>query len=447
MQPNRAKYVTLINVILKQIENGTLKQGDKLPSVRNLAFDMQVTPGTVARAYKELIDQNILEARVGDGTFVREYKAAVSHTPSDQLYLLSPRLPDIGQVAILRRGFIEFGNSAGFNELMAYPQRMDTATLQASYLRFIRDVPLGQTTAQDVVVTHGGQHGGVTALQAIRQHKQGDVITEDLSYPGFRHAAELSGTKLRPVATDIDGPIPEHFEQILRSHKISAFFTSAQVNNPTLRQTSNERRHILVDLCRKHDVDIVEDDCYRIGAYQGMSYRAIYPDGAWYVTSFSKSISPALRIGCVVCPENMADHLRNIVFFNSLGVSQATCRVAEYVMNHPRIAEIQVQIANETNRYIQAAVNVLGQFDIAWRDAVPMLWLQLPRGWRAAAFCQAAKDRGVLITPADAFTVRDGNAPQAVRISLNAEHGLDRFNAGIETLANLLRTPPAVEVV
>jgi len=53
----------------------------------------------------------------------------------------------------------------------------------------------------------------------------------------------------------------------------------------------------------------------------------------------------------------------------------------------------------------------------------------------------------VLITPADAFTVRDGNAPQAVRISVNAEHGLDRFTAGIETLANLLRTPPAVEVV
>ena len=52
-----------------------------------------------------------------------------------------------------------------------------------------------------------------------------------------------------------------------------------------------------------------------------------------------------------------------------------------------------------------------------------------------------------LITPADAFTVRDGNAPQAVRISVNAEHGLDRFTAGIETLANLLRTPPAVEVV
>jgi len=40
MQPNRAKFVTLINVILKQIENGTLKQRDKLPSVRNLAFDM-----------------------------------------------------------------------------------------------------------------------------------------------------------------------------------------------------------------------------------------------------------------------------------------------------------------------------------------------------------------------------------------------------------------------
>ena len=447
MQPSRAKYVTLINGILRQIENDTLKQGDKLPSVRNLTFDMQVTPGTVARAYKELIDQNILEARIGDGTFVREYRPTVTHTISDELYLLSPRLPDIGQVAILRRGFIEFANSAGFQELMAYPRRMDTASLQVAYLQFIGDVPLGQATSQDVVVTHGGQHGGVAALQAIRQRKEGGVITEDLSYPGFRHAAELSGSKLQPVSTDIDGPLPDHFQHILRTQKIAAFFTSAQVNNPTLRQTSNERRHILVDLCRKHDVDIVEDDCYRIGTYDGMSYRAIYPEGAWYVSSFSKSISPALRIGCVVCPENMANHLRNIIFLNSLGVSQAACRVAEYVLNHPRIAEIQRQIAHETNRYIRAAVNVLGQFDVAWRDSVPMLWLELPRGWRAAGFCQAAKDRGVLITPAEAFTVRDGNAPQAVRISVNAEHGLNRFTAGIETLANLLRSSPALEVV
>jgi DNA-binding transcriptional MocR family regulator len=76
-----------------------------------------------------------------------------------------------------------------------------------------------------------------------------------------------------------------------------------------------------------------------------------------------------------------------------------------------------------------------------------MLWLELPLGWRTTAFCQAAQDRGVLVSSSEVFTTREGNAPQAVRIAVNAEYGLERYLEAIDVLADLLRNPDYVSVV
>lgn len=445
--PRKTKYDKLISMLKRRIEMGELKAGDRLPPVRSLAFDLGAAPGTVARAYKELIKNGYLEAGVGQGTFVRRFKAAVAKAPVQTMYLRSPRLPDIGQVDILRLGFVEFANAAGFDELMAYPTRADTYGLQESYLSYFDDVPLGYVEPDDVVITHGGQHGGVVALQTIRKLRRGGIIVEDLSYQGFKSAADLVGIDVHAVRMDDDGPIPDEIRAIIAKHPIAAIFSSAEVNNPTTIRTTDARRAEIADIARDHDIHIVEDDCYRVGAYSGVSYRSLYPQRSWYVSSFSKSISPALRIGCVICPSGQASLLKNTVFNNSLGVSRSNCEVARFVLSHPKIADIQTLIADETNRYLQETVNRLGQFNIRWRENVPMLWLELPRGWRTTAFCQAAQDRGVLVSSSEVFTTRDGNAPQAVRIAVNAEYGLGRYLEAIDVLADLLRHPEYVSGV
>lgn len=443
----KTKYDKLIGLLKEQIETGRLKAGDRLPPVRNLAYDIGAAPGTVARAYKELIKNGYLEAGVGQGTFVRRFKAAVIKSSVRTMYLRSPRLPDIGQVDILRLGFVEFANSAGFDELMAYPTRADTYDLQSAYLSYFDDVPLGYVEPDDVVITHGGQHGGVVALQTIQKLRPGGIIVEDLSYQGFKSAADLVGITVHAVGMDEHGPDPDQIHAIIAEHRIAAIFSSAEVNNPTTIRTTNERRAEIADIAREHGIHIVEDDCYRVGAYSGVSYRSLYPQRSWYISSFSKSISPALRIGCVICPSGTASMLKNTVFFNSLGVSRSNCEVAKFVLCHPKIGEIQALISEETNKYLQETVNRLGQFAIRWRENVPMLWLELPRGWRTTAFCQAAQDRGVLVSSSEVFTTRDGNAPQAVRIAVNAEYGLERYLEAIDVLADLLRHPDYVSGV
>ena len=125
-----AKYQKLAIMLQRQIELGQLDPGQKLPPVRDMAHQMQVTPGSVARAYRVLIDNGYLEAGVGQGTYVKQLRASVLTHDDATLYLRSPRLPDVGQVDLISRGFREFSEQAGFHDMMAYPTRADTKTLQ-----------------------------------------------------------------------------------------------------------------------------------------------------------------------------------------------------------------------------------------------------------------------------------------------------------------------------
>ena len=134
-------------------------------------------------------------------------------------------------------------------------------------------------------------------------------------------------------------------------------------------------------------------------------------ENGWYVTYFSKSISPALRIGCALCPDGLAHELRQVIFANYLGISSALIYVANYVLRHPKIDEIQDRVRHEVRRYVTETVNRLGQFDVHWQADVPIIWLNLPTGWHTTAFCQAAEQAGVLLSAAEQFVTRHTTTP------------------------------------
>jgi DNA-binding transcriptional MocR family regulator len=437
-----AKYQKLATMLQRQIELGQLDPGQKLPPVRDIAHQMQVTPGTVARAYRVLIDDGYLEAGVGQGTYVKQLRASVLPSDDAPFYLRSPRLPDVGQVDLIRRRFLEFCEQAGFHDMMAYPTRADTTTLQQAYLNWLKYFPLGRCGPEDVVISHGGQQACVAILQFLVSKRDVNAIAvEHLSYPGFRDMASVANAAVYSVDWDQDGPLPFNFETLIRNHRIGALFTPAEVNNPTTQSTTNARRKKLVDIARRYGVAIIEDDCYRAGPYDRVSYRAIYPKNGWYVTSFFKSILPARRIRCALCPDGPAHDLRQVVFANWLGISSALIYVANYVLRHPKIDEIQDRVRHEVRSYVTETVNRLGQFDVEWQADVPIIWLNLPNGWRTTAFCQASEQAGVLLSAGEQFVTRQTTAPHAVRLYVNSEYGLNRYLDEISTLAALLRNP------
>ena len=111
-------------------------------------------------------------------------------------------------------------------------------------------------------------------------------------------------------------------------------------------------------------------------------------------------------------------------------------------MAHPDISGYTDKVREVTSAYIKVAVNVLGSYDLTWRQDVPFLWLTLPQGWRASAFCRAAEEQGVQLRSADEFACRDARTPHAVRLAVNAGVSLKSFEAAMLRLRDLLDNPP-----
>jgi DNA-binding transcriptional MocR family regulator len=124
------------------------------------------------------------------------------------------------------------------------------------------------------------------------------------------------------------------------------------------------------------------------------------------------------------------------------GLATPMIDLAAALLAHPTLPAIMERSRQGVEGYVKVAVNALGAFDLHWRRDVPFVWLNLPQGWRASAFCRAAEEAGVQVRTAEEFAGRDCQSPHAVRLAINGGVPLDRFEAAMERLRHLLDNPP-----
>ncbi|MCT8160399.1 PLP-dependent aminotransferase family protein [Pseudoruegeria sp. SHC-113] len=449
------KYQALCDAIAAAIASGQLAEGEKLPPVRELAWQLKVTPGTVARAYKELVDAGDLRAEVGRGTFVGGVVKPQTPAPRpieapkpgaldwpDVVDLRSPKLPDCGQRVLLVDAMRGLANADLPERYARYPSEQSEAPARAAVQGWLSTADIGAFTPDDIVLCHGGQNAITLIFQTVLRGDAPVVFAEELSYAGFRHAARLARARIVSVASDEAGIIPEALHEAIHTHGGQLLCTSPEVHNPTLVQTTLERRQQLARVISHHKLHVIEDDCYRMGQGRLPGYRALIPEWAWYVSSFSKELTPALRFGYAVAPKGWADRLRRALQHSSFGMAVPVADLACAMISDPRARGVARAVEARVDDYVRRAVNILGGFDLSWRQDVPLIWLRLPRGWRASAFCVEAERAGVLVRSADDFALIDGKAPHAIRIAINGQIAPERFEEGLEGLARLLADPP-----
>lgn len=452
------KYKAVAQTIRDGVATGDLVEGTKLPPVRDLAWTLGITPGTVARAYTILTDEGMLIAEVGRGTYVARARREgmqdggldmplevdstkhMSEAQNFQVNLISPHLPSVGQAELIRQllADVAYDPPSG---VMHYPTRQNGLAARKAAAQWIASPPLGAVTEEDVILAHGGQNAILMLFQTILTGRKPVILVEELSYPGFRRAAELLRAQVVPVAMDEHGLIPEALDAAAKAHGGQIVCTSPEVHNPTCGYCPEERRRALVDVARKHDLQIMEDDCYRMGTARAPSYRVLAPERSWYVTSISKTLTPALRIGLAVAPQGQAARFRRTAEHSFFGLATPMTDLCAKLLTHSKLDALVTQVRRTNNAYVQAAVNILGGYDLKWQKDVPFLWLHLPEGWRAGAFAQAAEARGVRIRIAEEYACRDARAPHAVRFAINAGVTLASFEAAIGRLRDLLDHP------
>lgn len=451
-----AKYKLVAETIRKSIENKSLSVGAKLPPVRELAYQLKITPGTVARAYTELTDEGLLRAEVGRGTFVADRQSdAIGIAPIEidviahnsgggdgySVNMFSPHLPSVGQAALIQKLLIQIAQNPP-SGLMHYPSRAGARPAREAALQWLSRAPIGRISQSDIVLTNGGQNAISLILQAVLRGRRPAVLVEELSYPGFRRAAELLRADVVPVAMDEHGVIPEALDAAARSYDAQIFCTSPEVHNPTGLFTPLDRREAVVRVAQQRGFYLLEDDCYRHMPADAPSYRMLAPDRTWFVSSISKSITPALRVGLAVAPDGRVSDLRRAVEHGFFGLATPLLDLTAQLLVHPQLDDLLEELQRVTGNYIKAAVNILGAYQLSWRNPVPFLWLTLPDGWRAAAFCQAAEAEGIQIRSAEEYACRTSRTPHAVRLAVNAGVSLETYDAALGRLRNLLDNPP-----
>jgi DNA-binding transcriptional regulator YhcF (GntR family) len=142
------KYLALSRALRDAIRLGDLTEGTQLPTVRDLAWRLSVTPGTVARAYQMAIQEGMLQANVGRGTFVAERSPRLGPTQplyleratitEGQVDLRSPILPEIGQAAAFKdaMGRLVAGQAGHWVE---YPSQRKEAALRRAIVDWVGD--------------------------------------------------------------------------------------------------------------------------------------------------------------------------------------------------------------------------------------------------------------------------------------------------------------------
>ena len=222
---------------------------------------------------------------------------AIEAEADDQVSLFATALPDMGQVALIHSAFARLGSRSP-RDLLAYPSRSTFEPARRAVLHWLSGAALGPIDHEDLVLSHGGQSGVSLVMQSVLHGRKPVVLLEELTYPGFRRAAQLLRADVVSVPMDAQGIIPEALAELAQKHDAQLLCTCPEVHNPTGIFTPEERRIQIAEVAAQHGLHILEDDCYRVGDARASSYRALLPELGWYVSSLSKiaDTGPANRL-------------------------------------------------------------------------------------------------------------------------------------------------------
>ncbi len=447
------KYLALTRALREAVRTGMLPEGSQLPTVRDLAWRLQLTPGTVARAYQLATQEGMLAATVGRGTFVAARSPKLG--PTQALYLdrdktgtdahlvdlRAPQLPDVGQVAALSAAMIKVAERLG-QDWIDYPSQRNELALREAVVGWLGDRILGPFGADDIALTHGGQSAISLILLCCLRGDRPVVLTEELSYPGFRHAARLARADVVGIETDQHGMIPHALELACQRHGAQIICLTTEAQNPTTARMPPDRRAQIVEIARRFDLQIIDDDCYALAKSNWPSMRAMAPERTWQVGSLSKTVSAALRFGYIVCPHGMGPTGRLTAQHSFFALARPVSELCLELLTSGAADAIRAATYDELEGRLKATVNALGGFDLAWQPGVRFVYLTLPSGWRGTSFTRAAEAAGVLVRSADEYALIHARAPCAVRLAMAGNIPRGQFDAGIAKLAHLLLHPP-----
>lgn len=316
----------LYDALTFQILQGEIEQGKKLPSSRQLAEELNIARNTVVEIYEQLIAEAYLVTRRGSGTFVSDIGQFHLKEANEKKREAKPVKPKTNTISLV----------AGTPDLTQFPQKAwqnayrdvaykDQAALHG-YGNPIGYRPLRETLAKyllvhkgircdyrQIIIT-GGTKDALRLIALSLNDEYQQLMTESPCITFAVGIFKSSGYGILPVPVDQEGLV---VDALSVGASPSLIYTSPSHQFPLGGTLSIARRRALIEYAREHGHLIIEDDYDSEFRYRGAPVNALSQlsgEDVIHVGTFSKTISPSLRLGYMVVPEKVLEQVRAYQF-------------------------------------------------------------------------------------------------------------------------------------
>lgn len=464
------RYEKLALELTDLIRLGILRPGEKLPSIRRLAQEKRLSVATVVQALRGLEDQGLLEARPQSGYYVRWLPG--SHRPPS-----TPAMPEVAvDVDVSQRlaAVMHAGTQPGVLPLAAAlpsPLLLPIAPLNRLYAGVVRRHPHlldgsdyfkasdpllvrqlvrrslawgGPLAAEEIIVTHSCTEALSLCLRAVT--RPGDTVAvESPAYYLMLQLLETLGLKALEIPTDPQhGMSVEALELATRHDQVKACLLVPNASNPLGGIMPDNKKRQLATLTAERGVAVIEDDIYGdlcFGPRRPWPIKAFDTRGnVMLCSSFSKSLSPALRVGFVAAGRQRAAIalLKTVSSGPTNPVAQRI--LAEYLASGAYDRHLR-HLRRTYERQVEAMrAAIIRYFPAETRISRPqgafVLWVELPAAIDASRLHASALAEKLTFVPGELFSP-SGLYRHCLRLNCGHPH-TPEIEAAIRDLGRLI---------
>lgn len=323
------KYEIIISYIKDKINDGVLKPGMKIPSIRELSKTLLCNKATVVHAYGELEKQGVIYSIPGCGYKISD---VISTVNSD---IVNKKNIDLcwGATVPLDKFTNDFGDLNKFlsinnNEILGYGDAQGLLNLKKSISENLYD---NKIKPGNICITSGAQQS-LAILSQMEIGQGGTIVLEQPTYNIFIELIKLLKIKSIGVLRDYNGLDLNRLEYIFKTEKINFFFTVPNFSNPLGLSYSKEEREAIMELAIKYDVYIVEDDylgCFNENFYDN-TFLSLNKSNVIHIKSFSKEFLPGLRLAATILPDNLIEYFTELKVCHDLNSNLPS----QYLLNN-----------------------------------------------------------------------------------------------------------------
>ncbi|NOW89508.1 DNA-binding transcriptional MocR family regulator [Clostridium beijerinckii] len=383
------KYIQVANYIKSLIDKRKIKEGDKLPTIRELSKKLGVNNVTIVSAYNKLKSEGYAYQKVGSGSYAKRKEVASNFRKEYSNALKKISMGDLTDVIDFTgettgevlfpiddlKGIInEVLERDGANALLSDNRNGYTNLIYTINKVFWNN----KLNDEDIIIISGAQQGIDIASKGILNIND-NIIVEKPTYVGALSVFKWRKVNLFEVPIDEDGINLNKFEKILQKNEIKCFYTMSYFQNPTGVSYSIEKKKRILDLAEIYDFYIIEDDYLSELIYENSLEYVPFKwldknDRVIYIKSFSKIFLPGIRLGYLVAPEVFSETLQNSKHNTDITTSSLMQRALELYISSNKWKK---NIKNLNDEYIKRYTHLKTILDSEFKD---MLTYNDPKG-------------------------------------------------------------------